>query len=428
MRLSRILATTALIAAAPSAALATNGYFSHGYGTKNAGMAGAGTALSQDSIAAATNPAGMAFVGSRVDGGLEVFSPRRRYGVEGGVMPPPAGTFYLAPGTVQSENDAFLIPHFGYNRAMGNGHSLGLSVFANGGMNTEYSGENGGTFGAGKTGVNLEQLFIAPTWSWEFSDGQALGISPLIAYQRFEAKGLQAFGNLGFSSNPNALTNNGTDEAWGYGLQIGWQGELTDTLRAGLNFRTTLEMEEFNKYEGLFAEQGGFDIPQMFNAGIAWSGLENHWLLLDVQHIRYSEINSIGNPMMPALMNVRGGDASSQLGGDNGPGFGWDDMTIVKLGWQWQQSNEQTWRAGVSYGEQPIPDEEVLFNILAPGVQEWHFTGGFTHRFSEALEVSGMAFYSPRKTVRGENPMGPGQHIELSMSQVGASFSVGYQF
>ncbi|HBM50310.1 MAG TPA: hypothetical protein DD385_09250, partial [Marinobacter sp.] len=374
------------------------------------------------------NPAGMAFVGSRVDGGLEVFSPRRRYGVEGGVMPPPARTFYLAPGTVQSENDAFLIPHFGYNRALGNGHSLGLSVFANGGMNTEYSGENGGTFGAGKTGVNLEQLFIAPTWSWEFSDGQALGISPLIAYQRFEAKGLQAFGNLKLSSNPNALTNNGTDEAWGYGLQIGWQGKLTDTLRAGLSWRTILEMEEFNKYEGLFAEQGGFDIPQMFNAGIAWSGLENHWLLLDVQHIRYSEINSIGNPMMPALMNVRDGDASSQLGRDNGPGFGWDDMTIVKLGWQWQQSNEQTWRAGVSYGEQPIPDEEVLFNILAPGVQEWHFTGGFTHRFSEALEVSGMAFYSPRKTVRGENPMGPGQHIELSMSQVGASFSVGYQF
>src|SRR5690554_2094310 len=195
MRLSRILATTALIAAAPSAALATNGYFSHGYGTKNAGMAGAGTALSQDSIAAATNPAGMAFVGSRVDGGLEVFSPRRRYGVEGGAPNIPGKTFYLAPGTVQSENDAFLIPHFGYNRALGNGHSLGLSVFANGGMNTEYKPGVAGTFGApGKTGVNLEQLFIAPTWSWEFSDGQALGVSPLIAYQRFEAKGLQVFG------------------------------------------------------------------------------------------------------------------------------------------------------------------------------------------------------------------------------------------
>ena len=419
MRLTGFLAAAAATSLLPCTALATNGYFSHGYGTINAGMAGAGTALSQDSIAAATNPAGMAFVGSRVDGGLEIFSPRRRYAIEGGAANIPGQTFYLAPGTVQSKNEAFLIPHFGYNRTLGNGHSFGLSVFANGGMNTEYSGANGGTFGAGKTGVNLEQLFIAPTWSWEFSDGQALGISPLIAYQRFEAEGLAGFS--GFSSNPNALTNNGTDEAWGYGLQIGWQGEITDTLRGGLNFRTILEMEEFNKYEGLFAEQGGFDIPQMFNAGIAWSGVEDHWLLLDVQHIRYSEINSIGNPMMPNLMQAR-------LGDDQGAGFGWDNMTIVKLGWQWQQSNEQTWRAGVSYGEQPIPDEEVLFNILAPGVQEWHFTGGFTHRFSEAVEVSGMAFYSPRNTVQGDNPMGPGQQIELSMAQVGVSFSAGYQF
>ncbi|GGC60174.1 OmpP1/FadL family transporter [Marinobacter halophilus] len=419
MRFKHALATAALTTVLPSAAFATNGYFSHGYGTINAGMAGAGTALSQDSIAAATNPAGMAFVGSRMDGGLEFFSPRRNYRVEGGVMTPPQGTFYLAPGKVSSKNDAFLIPHFGYNRALDNGHSLGLSIFANGGMNTEYSGANGGTFGAGKTGVNLEQLFIAPTWSWEFADGQALGVSPLIAYQRFEAKGLTNFS--GFSSNPDALTNNGTDDAWGYGLQIGWQGQVTDTLRAGLSWRTILEMEEFSKYQGLFAEQGGFDIPQMFNAGVAWSGIQNHWLLLDVQHIRYSEINSIGNPMLPNLMQAPLGDV-------RGAGFGWDNMTIVKFGWQWQQSQEQTWRAGVSYGEQPIPDEEVLFNILAPGVQEWHFTGGFTHGFSDAVEVSGMAFYSPRKTVRGDNPLGPGQQIELSMAQIGASVSVGYQF
>ena len=44
---------------------ATNGYFSHGYSTKEKGLAGAGTAFSQDAMAAATNPAGMAFVGER---------------------------------------------------------------------------------------------------------------------------------------------------------------------------------------------------------------------------------------------------------------------------------------------------------------------------------------------------------------------------
>lgn len=415
MRLKTALGIAAASAFLPSVASATNGYFSQGYGTISSGMAGAGAALAQDSIAAATNPAGLAFVGDRVDGGLELFSPRRKYEVEGPMAPPPA--FSLQPGSYQSSRDAFLIPHFGANHRLNDRHALGVSVFANGGMNTSYPGP--GPYYGGRTGVNLEQLYIAPTWSWKFADNQAIGISPMIAYQRFEAKGLGAFAD--YSSDPSALTNNGTDDAWGYGIQIGWQGEITDTLRGGLSFRTILEMEEFDEYRGLFAEQGDFDIPQMFNAGIAWSGIDRHWILLDVQHIRYSDINSVGNPLLPNLM-------TAQLGDDDGAGFGWDDMTVIKLGWQWQQTDQQTWRAGISYGEQPVQEEEVLFNILAPGVQEWHFTGGFTRQLSDALELSGSVFYSPSNSVRGDNPLNPQQTIELSMYQVGVSASVGWRY
>ncbi|MGM0914344.1 MAG: OmpP1/FadL family transporter [Pseudomonadota bacterium] len=404
-----------LAALAPAQALATNGYFSHGYGTINQGMAGAGTALSQDSIAAATNPAGMAFIGNRADIGAELFSPRREYSVEGG-GPQSQETFYLMTGSRESENEAFVIPSAGYNHQLTERQTLGVSIFANGGMNTEYSGRDGGTFGAGEAGVNLEQLFIAPTWTWKLNQDHAIGISPVVAYQRFSAEGLGNFAQM--SSDPSSLTNNGTDDAWGYGFQLGWQGQLTDTLRGGLSWRKVLKMEEFDDYRGLFAEQGDFDIPQMFQGGLAWSGIQDHWLLLDVQHIRYSEINSVGNTF----------DPTTRLGDDEGSGFGWDDMTVVKLGWQWQQDEQQTWRAGLSYGEQPIPDSEVLFNILAPGVQQWHITGGFTRQVAEGLELSGMAFYSPEETVRGENPMGPGQEIELSMHQVGAAVSLGWRF
>jgi long-chain fatty acid transport protein len=38
-------------------ASATNGYFAHGYSIKNKALAGAGTALPLDSLAASTNPA-----------------------------------------------------------------------------------------------------------------------------------------------------------------------------------------------------------------------------------------------------------------------------------------------------------------------------------------------------------------------------------
>ena len=57
---------------------ATNGYFAHGYGTKNKALAGAGVALPQDAMIAATNPAGMVWVGERLDVGLAIFSPSPR--------------------------------------------------------------------------------------------------------------------------------------------------------------------------------------------------------------------------------------------------------------------------------------------------------------------------------------------------------------
>ena len=55
-------------------ASATNGYFSHGYSTKNKALAGAGTALPLDSLAAATNPAGMVFMDNRIDLGISFFN------------------------------------------------------------------------------------------------------------------------------------------------------------------------------------------------------------------------------------------------------------------------------------------------------------------------------------------------------------------
>jgi len=69
----------ALVAASlfSTAATATNGYFKHGYGVRSQGMAGVAMALPQDSLAAATNPAGTGLVGERVDAGLTWFRPDR---------------------------------------------------------------------------------------------------------------------------------------------------------------------------------------------------------------------------------------------------------------------------------------------------------------------------------------------------------------
>ncbi|MEZ5457414.1 MAG: hypothetical protein R3F04_15110, partial [Lysobacteraceae bacterium] len=64
-KLNQVALAVLVTLGAVSTASATNGYFSHGYGTQSKAMGGAGVALSLDSLAPATNPAGLLHVGDR---------------------------------------------------------------------------------------------------------------------------------------------------------------------------------------------------------------------------------------------------------------------------------------------------------------------------------------------------------------------------
>lgn len=437
---------------------ATNGYFSHGYGTKNKGMAGAGVALPQDAMQAATNPAGMAFVGARMDLGVAMFSPSPRSysatsttvaadGTGCGALPGGQCPFTIGGSgsaqTIESENDYFLIPHFAYTWAMGSGDIVGLTVYGNGGMNTEYKGGQAqgqsnantlsttpGTFGGGTAGVNLEQLFINASYSHKYSTTGAVGASAIVAYQSFEAKGLSRFG--GYSVDGNNLSDKGKDTSTGYGFKVGIQDDVMPGLSVGLSYQTEMDMDKFDKYKGLFAEGGDFDIPATLTLGLNWKTSASTNLTFDVQQIYYSDVKAIGNPI-GNLTNgtcTPGAPAAGAgcLGGTNGAGFGWDDMTVYKLGYQWKQDEKMTYRAGISYGEQPIPNNQVLFNILAPAVMETHLTFGFTMDTGNNSEFNFAAMYAPETSVTGTNAFNTNQNITLEMTQFELEASWGWKF
>ena len=274
-----------------------------------------------------------------------------------------------------------------------------------------------GVFYCGKAGVNLEQLFTNVSYSRKINAQHSWGVSAILAYQRFSADGLGAFGLFNFSSDPTKLTNKGTDTSFGYGAKIGWLGEVSPGLSLAASYQTKMSMDEFSDYAGLFAEQGGFDIPATWTLGLAWN-LAPGTLTFDVQQIMYSDIKSIGNKFA----------SPGQLGDSNGPGFGWEDITVYKLGYQWSTSPDWTWRVGASMGDNPIPSSEVLFNILAPGVMETHITGGFTYNMGTNNELTVAAMYAPETKIKGTNPLDPAQQIELYMSQWELTASYAWKF
>ena len=181
-------------------------------------------------------------------------------------------------------------------------------------------------------------------------------------------------------------------------------------------------MSKLDDYQGLFAEQGDMDVPASATIGLAWKTTASLTLALDIQKTWYSSVKAVGNSMQPA-MSLCGGakfggasTAPSCLGGNNGIGFGWKDMTTLKLGLQYETNNNWTWRAGYSHGNQPIPESEVFFNILAPGVMEQHFTAGFTKTFDNgSQEINFAAMYAPTKSISG--PISSTQTVELEMKQ-----------
>lgn len=419
MRLDTRFAIAALAAALAPAAWATNGYFSHGYGMKAKGMAGVGIALPQDALAAATNPAGMAFVGNRLDAGIDIFRPVRGADISGNFCGPGCSLDgnYNGNGTHN-----FYIPEFGYNRMIGPNLAVGVSVFGNGGMNTTYNRSPIAVFGGpNPAGVDMLQLFISPTVAYKITPDQAVGISLNLAHQRFSADGLEPF--AGLSTNADKLTGKGDADSSGVGVRVGWTGKVSQAITLGATYQSKTHMSRFKKYEGLFSDHGDFDIPENYGVGIAFNASPALTVAADIQRIDYSNVNSVGNPVdFPSLF---GGNL---FGSSNGPGFGWRDMTVFKLGASYQISKPLTVRAGFSHGRQPIPSLETMLNILAPGVVEDHATLGATWTLASGNELTVGYMHAFKKTVNGAGsiPAGfGGGEAKLHMYQNSLGFAFG---
>lgn len=407
MKISRLALGLAL-AGLSLGAHATNGYFAHGYGMKAKGMAGASTTNTEDAFFGANNPAAAAFVGNRMDLGADLFSPIRESTNVGGLNQ-----------SAESDSNYFFIPEFGYNRMMNQNLALGVTVYGNGGMNTDYEPRGGANlFGApGNLGVDLIQLVVAPTAAYKIAPGHSLGISPLLGYQRFKSEGLSGFG----------VNNPGYDDSFGYGVRVGYIGKIASALTIGAAYASKMNFEELDKYAGLFAEQGDFDIPENYNIGISWQASSQARVALDYQRINYSDINAIGNPMLANFGNP--------LGADNGPGFGWDDVKVWKLGFEYAYNKSWTMRAGISHANNPItgttnlasPDAgEVTFNILAPAVVENHLTLGFTYTTTtgDELTVAYMHGFENDESATRPGALGGGTDtIQMYQNSIGLQYS-----
>ena len=416
------LAIALAITMAPSLAIATNGYFLPGFGFRSQGMGGVGIAYGRDSLSTAANPANAANTGMRGDLGVGIFNPERHAKVYNDGVGFGSFGFY---GDTESDSRYFIVPEMGFTMPLDDRLHIGLAVVGNGGMNTTYP-ENFFSYLDAvperdkKVGVDMMQLLVPISVAYKVNEDHTLGASLVLAETRFRAYGLEAFHefdvNVGFpiTSDPDHLTGNGFDYSYGAGVRLGWLGDfMDDRLTVGLTYASKAYMTKFDKYRGLFAGQGDFDIPENYGIGIAIKPLKNLVIAADIVRINYNDVKAIGNrgpgtsvPVpgndlsgaIPSILEDRltdnDGASSTELGNDEGMGFGWNNQTVYKLGVQYGVNKRLQVRAGYNYGKSPIPDDQVTFNLLAPATVEKHYSVGFTYRANDNLEVTGTYMYA----------------------------------
>jgi long-chain fatty acid transport protein len=287
-------------------AFATNGYFTHGNGTKNKSMAGAGIALPEDAIDVVNNPAVATEVGDQFIIGAALFSPIRKYSTTesqaNGMCSPQGCAITIGPNSITSDEEFFVIPHLAWSKQLDNGNAFALAFYGRGGMNTTWKGGTAtfdpdgpgtdfgpmtfpGTFGAGDAGVDYNQAFLDITWAKQVNEQFSFGLTGVIVAHWFEATGVASFAPLtetyarsfvetGQPQMPANLSNNGHDYAFGYGFKVGLHFKPSDRVSFGLMYQSNIWMDEFDDYADLFAEQGDMDVPADLKVGLTFHANE----------------------------------------------------------------------------------------------------------------------------------------------------------
>lgn len=414
-RKSRSLCAGALLACA-FPAQATVGIFEHGNGIKSMGMGGVGYVIGEEATALSANPAHAIAMGTRYDLGVHVFVPMSDVDVQDNAAAPDSRHR-------NSGRRYFAIPQGGFSKLLGDRWAVGMTAVA-AGLGPDYPRNPYARFGGDARGsLFLNSGGVSTALAYKANANHALGASLNLVYQTVRLEGIGFLGAV--SRAPDKVSNQGKDAALGAGFSLGWRGQLTPQLAAGVSYRSKTWTEKHEDYRGLLPNQGQLELPAIWGAGLAYTPHPAWTLAADFQRYQYTGQDAFG-----ARLRQLDPANGVLLGDDQGPGFGFRNHNLYKFGVAWKAAPQWILRAGFLDATQLMNSSETLFGMLGPAPATEHYTLGATWTRNQ-WEVSGFAAWSPKQRVRGEGSIPPdfgGGEANVAYESVSVGFSLGRTF
>ncbi len=391
-----------------------------GYGTKSRGMGGVAVALAQDSMVGATNPAGVGWIGDRLDLGAQMLSAPRIYSYSNPDFSSPFfGGTLPSQGKFRAYPEIFVLPEAGITQWIDDDSLWGAALYTGGGesmykRNNPIASLYGTKPLSQKLGIQLDQYFLALSYARWITPWQSVGLSLVTCAQWVNIRGLHAFDNAFASASPHHVTNRGRDWAGGAALRFGYLGEIWDGVTLGASYTTRTAMTRFKKYKGIITDNGRLEVPATLAAGVTWDWLPCSEISFEWNRLFYRDIpvwhNSINNFVFAG---------GTQLAGTkNGPGFGWKNIDVYKVGADYEWDCSWKFRGGYCLSQVPYKKTELDVNILTQNMARHHITLGLTYRIGECSELDIAYFHMFRTSLTGPSqltvPTGePGEALGL---------------
>ncbi len=319
-----------------------------------------------------------------------------------------------------------LIPNFYLIQPLGERWAFGLGITATSGTETEWDWHWVGRYQAIKTAAST--IDISPSLSWMATDNLSIGAALNIQYMQFEkinkvdgysaalsmAQGLIATGIPAYVDLGNAIVADimsdpsfqpGTmdstleinEDSLSFGWSVGMLFQPAEGTRLGLSYRSRIShspkgdakfltpdidfptadmsLAEFYQTVGMLVDtdtKSDMDLPPMVAFGLSQRLTDDWTLLLDVERTFWSTIETVTTIF----------DSNQH---DHITRFEWQDTWRVALGFEWDYSEDFTFRFGGAWDQSPGRDRNFRTPRM-PDVNRYWASCGMTYRFSETLE------------------------------------------
>jgi long-chain fatty acid transport protein len=250
-------------------------------------------------------------------------------------------------------------------------------------------------------GSSFERQYFAPGFEHQFTDNGILGVSAVIAYQRYSAANLGLFA----ASTPDSVIwatprySPYQESSYGTGVRLAVRQEVISGIALDAGYQSSIDMDEFAAYRGVYSQTADLDIPARARLGLSFRASERSWLNVAVERVMYSEINAFPSRFLPNRF-------LSLLGDSTSPSFDWQDLTVYSVGYTWSNGADHQWHIDLSTRTQPSPSSQILQKALKGDLARSAMVVGYSRRTGERSRLNFNAAYAPSEYAFGGSVLG----------------------